>query len=545
MRHLCLSLLLLFIAYGQQPETAPETKITVEVRRVPVDVIVTDTKGNPVSDLKKEDFVILEGRKPQEITSFSLERASAVNASRKRTLLPEGFVSNAAVADAATSDLTVILFDELNTSFSDAAYARSQMEKLLTGPALKGHPVSLLLLNSQLLTLHDFTDDPQQLLTAFTRHTPFLPIIAENESNINLTGSPNVLGREADLSEKEYHEVFGHFNAVNRAETTLQAMRNLANSLRDRPGRKRVIWFSAGFPITFDETLLSRSDPTFAPNLAPGIGDQRTTDMALLRAVSETSLALTHARVAVYPIDVRGLMTDPRLSAANRSPSDEVLNPFVQDQGAMQTIAEQTGGEFVRFRNDLAAAAAQAVQDGSEYYALTYRPVSKQNGDFKKIEVKVDRPGVRVRFRNGYFAANEKKKTIQQSPFYEAAIEPLQRNALQFAAIGLRTAERSARFMIVLSPDSWNGKPLEAGVAKRLEVALVETAGPNKLNVGKPERLELKIDQKNVEQFASKGLAFVINFRTTSRTNRVRLVLRDTDTGQLGSLDVPLQKPTS
>jgi hypothetical protein len=185
------------------------------------------------------------------------------------------------------------------------------------------------------------------------------------------------------------------------------------------------------------------------------------------------------------------------------------------------------------------------VQDGSEYYALTYRPVSKQNGDFKKIEVKVDRPGVRVRFRNGYFAANEKKKTIQQSPFYEAAIEPLQRNALQFAAIGLRTAERSARFMIVLSPDSWNGKPLEAGVAKRLEVALVETAGPNKLNVGKPERLELKIDQKNVEQFASKGLAFVINFRTTSRTNRVRLVLRDTDTGQLGSLDVPLQKPTS
>jgi VWFA-related protein len=518
----------------------------VEVRRVPVDVIVTDGKGNPVSDLKKEDFVIREERKTQEITSFNLERAANVDFSRTRSPLPEGFVSNASVADATTSDLTVILFDELNTGFSDAAYARSQMEKLLAGPSLQGHPVALLLLNSHLLTLHDFTNDPQQLLTAFKRHAPFLPVIAESEPDLSLTAMPAFPGSDPSLVERHYQEIFGHFNAVNRAEITLQAMRNLANSLRDRPGRKRVIWFSAGFPITFDETLLSQSASLtpYRYTLSPQIGDQRTADTSLLRAVSETSLALTNARVAVYPIDAQGLMTDPRLSAASRSPADERLKPFVQDQYAMQTIAEQTGGALVHSRNDLAAAAAETVKDGSEYYALTYRPLSKPNGDFKKIEVKVNRPGVHVRFRKGYFAPKEQKKnTAQQSPFYEAAIEPLQRNALQFAAIGLRTADTSARFMVLLFPDSFAAKPLEAGVVRGLDVVLVENAGPNKLYVGQPEHLGLKIDQKNVEQFVTKGLAFVMNFHTASKANRVRLVLRDTETGRLGSLDISLQKP--
>ena len=535
------ALLLLFLpAYGQQPESVPETKIKVEVRRVPVDVIVTDAKGNPIGDLKKEDFTVLEDKKLQEITSFNLERTSSNVPAKKLPPVPDGFVSNAFLADPSASDLTVILFDELNTRFADAAYARSQMEKLLSHPSLKGHPVSLLLLNSELLTLHDFTDDPQQLLLAFKQHTPFLPILAEDEYSgfkVNPNNVPPSVAREALMGERQYQELFGRFNAVNRAEITLGAMRNLAESLRERPGRKRVLWFSAGFPIAFDEASLSRNSSMIPYQMAP--------DPGILRSVRETSLALTNARVAVYPVDVQGLISVSHLSSPARAMSTDRFNTY-EDYGAMQTIAEQTGGQLIHGRNDLAASAVQLLDDGDEYYALTYRPTNtKQNGEFRKIEIKVNRPGMRARFRKGYFTPKQPKKdTPQPSPFYAAAVGPLQRNELQFAAAGVRTSDSSARFMIILSPDSL-GTDAAGIVARRLDLVLVENAGPNKLFLGPRQHLELKIEQGNLKEFSTNGFPFVINLHTMGKANRVRLVLRDTATGQIGSLDLPLQKPTS
>lgn len=540
MKAACLSLLLLLTAQSQQQEPVPETKIRVEVRRVPVDVIVTDAKGNPVNDLKKEEFVVLEDKKPQDVTSFDLERASNTSQAQKHPPVPDGFLSNEILPDAAASNLTVILFDELNTRFNDAAYARSQMEKLLLRPELKGQPVALLLLNSELLTLHDFTDDPQQLLVAFKRHSPFLPILGEEENSgfkINPNDVPPEVAREAALGERQYQELFSRFNAVNRAEITLGAMRNLAESLRERPGRKRVIWFSAGFPIAFDEAALSRNSSMIPYQMAP--------DPGILRSVRETSLALTNARVAVYPVDVQGLITVSTLASPARSMSTDRFNTY-EDYGAMQTIAEQTGGQFIHGRNDLAASAVQVLDDGNEYYALTYRPTNtKQNGEFRKIEIKVNRPGMHVRFRKGYFTPKEPKKdTPQPSPFYAAAVGPLQRNELQFAAAGVRTSDSSARFMIILSPDSL-GTDAAGIVARRLDLVLVENAGPNKLFLGPPQHLELKIEQGNVKEFSTNGFPFVINLHTMGKANRVRLVLRDTATGQIGSLDLPLQKPTS
>ena len=533
-----LSLLLCFAACAQEP-SAPGTKFTVEVRRVPVDVIVTDAKGKPVRDLKKEEFVVLEEKKPQEITSFTLERVSSTEDAQKSSSIPDGFLTNATIIDPSASDLTVILFDELNTRFSDAAYARSQLEKLLSRPSLKGHPLSLLVLNRELLRLHDFSSDPEKLLFAFKRHSPFMPVLDENEFSglkINPYDFPSSVSRDTRLSERQYQEAFGRFNVISRAETTLSALRVVADSLRNRQGRKRIIWLSAGFPITFDEGALSRA----AMN-----SYQRRPDSALLKEVQETSLALTNARVAVYPIDVRGLEGDSRI-AANRSRLDESVAAF-EDFGAMQTIAEQTGGQFIHDRNDLAESALRAVNDGSEYYALTYRPSdAKLNGTFRRIEVRVNRPGVRVRYRKGYFSPkDQKKETIQQSPFYAAATSPLQRTELQFAAAGIRTSESSARFMIILNPDALGTNPTEIGVAKKWDLVLVEELGPNKRFLGEPHRLELKIDPANAQKIAKDGFPFVINLRTKGKSNRVRLVLRDTATDRMGSLDIPLQKPTS
>jgi hypothetical protein len=199
----------------------------------------------------------------------------------------------------------------------------------------------------------------------------------------------------------------------------------------------------------------------------------------------------------------------------------------------MQNLAEQTGGKFTHDRNDLAESAFQAVNDGSEYYALTYRPEQvKANGTFRRIVVKVNRPGTQVRYRQGYFSPkDQKKEPIRQSPFYEAAASPLQRNDLRFAAAGVRTSESSARFMIVLSPDVLGPRPTETGVAKTWDLVLVEELGANQRFLGEPQRLELKVEAAQAEKIAKDGFTFAINLRTKGKSNRVRLVLRDEMTG--------------
>jgi hypothetical protein len=169
------------------------------------------------------------------------------------------------------------------------------------------------------------------------------------------------------------------------------------------PGRKNLIWFSGSFPISIlpDENL---QDPFAA--VATEENEFRQTVNLLARS-----------QVAVYPIDARGLMTEPMMSAAN-SDRNYVKNPgaamtdesrFFQQTGnehsTMTQMADATGGKAFVDNNDLKAAIGKAIESGSNYYTVAYAPTNQnQDGNYRKVEVKVDRPGVKLAYRRGYFA---------------------------------------------------------------------------------------------------------------------------------------------
>lgn len=518
-----------------QSSAQQDTTIKVQVRRVPVDVIVTDAHGQPVTDLKKEDFTLLESKVAQEITGFSVEKVSADHSAVAPP--PKGFLTNASLSGAASSDLTVILFDELNTSFSDAAYARFRLEKLLKQPQLKGHPIALLVMNRDLVRLHDFTDDPESLLLAFKRHKPFMPTLAEDEFPDLWQNSSDATGPSTtDLvsqAEREYRDVFGKYNVLNRAEQTLASLRVLAHTLHDRPGRKRLIWLSGGFPLTFEESGLQST------SLA---GQRiRTTDVGLQRSLEATSLALTDARISVYPIDARGLMADPKWSASNQRIGNTIFSP-TDNQAAMATLAEQTGGKFYKNRNDLDGAAVDAVNDGTYYYALTYRPTdTKWDGKFRKIEVRVNRPGVQVRQRRGYYASKDGEEESKGASLDDAAIDPLQRNELEFAAAGARLSESAAKFIVILSPNSIPLPKSAADFSASVELVTVQGSGTGQAFISKPQPIELKVDEAHYAKVRQNGLPFSVTCPIKGKSNRFRLIIRDRDTGKIGSLDIPLQ----
>jgi hypothetical protein len=159
--------------------------------------------------------------------------------------------------------------------------------------------------------------------------------------------------------------------------------------------------------------------------------------------IAQTADVLINAQVAVYPIDAHGLMPSPSLSAedAGRNQSDNLRGTTVGIQHhapveltnaheAMEEMAERTGGIAFYNTNGIDGAVRKSIEDGATYYTLAYYPEDKTwNGKFRKIQVKVKRSGVKLRYRLGYFAVDPRSFTDQnekqQDSAFEAALNPV------------------------------------------------------------------------------------------------------------------------
>jgi hypothetical protein len=182
------------------------------------------------------------------------------------------------------------------------------------------------------------------------------------------------------------------------------------------PGRKNVIWFSGSFPLSTEPNT----------NLQDAFDSVVRND----EEVRKTDNMLTRAQIAVYPVDARGVFNNPANSAVNGgtgaggtttvSGSDiiqgatgsadaasqmDFLQQTAQEHETMFAMAEDTGGHAFVNTNNLTQAIAKAIDNGSNYYTLTYTPTNAQwDGKFRAIKVKVEQPGVKLSYRNGYYA---------------------------------------------------------------------------------------------------------------------------------------------
>jgi hypothetical protein len=161
--------------------------------------------------------------------------------------------------------------------------------------------------------------------------------------------------------------------------------------------------------------------------------------------IAEAAEGLIDAQIAMYPIDARGLIPNSVFDAANSgrdkfgrslgrgdrmgtaiSNEDEQLQNV---HGAMQEVADRTGGRAFYNTNGIDEAVRRSIEDGSTYYTLAYYPENKDwNGKFRKIQVKVNRSGVKLRYRMGYFAVDPTtvtdKSEKRQMEAFNLALSP-------------------------------------------------------------------------------------------------------------------------
>ena len=423
---------------------------------VALEVVVTDPKsGHTVKGLARGDFQVREDGKPQTVTYFDeVEPRPPLPAPQRKEVDANIFSNDSPTPE--TESVTMILYDLLNTPIDEQQRAKMELLKFLQHKP-KDTRFALCALSDRLQMVQGFTPDEDRLVKAVKgqkgslRYTSLHSQDMQDQQIVSwlMQGSANLVlrgGAKYGPMAQSMQDMAGRLEQEEslrrgrdldmRAWLTMDAFAQLARYLAAIPGRKSLIWLSGSFPL----------------GIFPGV-DLRNSDSSTgsyTEQVKQAVNLLAESHIAVYPVDVRGLTaysmqastftdapdsTQPSptsQSSYGRSSDikrlDELGNltgtgdiganlpggdsPFMQEMtehGIMDSIAAQTGGKAFYDTNGIEQAMAVALEQETNYYALSYAPSNKKyDGKFRKIKVSLapTEKKLRVNHRSGYFAVD-------------------------------------------------------------------------------------------------------------------------------------------
>lgn len=522
--------------------------IQVHTRLVTLDVVATDAHGNAISDLKAKDFTVLEDGKPQSVRAFGFQHPIAPDPKRQVPALPPNVFTNIPQFPLGSA-LNVILMDVLNTPLADQAYARGKLLHYVDNMP-PNEPTAVYILGSRLKLVHDFTIDHAALKEA---------VQATNiQSSLLLDGPeeeiPGAAG--AAIGAGDAQRNMEQLRRTMRIDMTLKALQTIAHTLAGYDGRKNLIWISAAFPLSIDPNFtLDPQSPTSFDDMENHSGK-----------VAKTAQVMTDSQVAIYPVDPRGLVAYSTFSAASRGPGGggrEFGNALLAESrrltathDTMNVLAENTGGKAFYNRNDLDKAIYDSVTDGSTYYMLGYYPENKKwDGKFRKVQIKVNRPGIKLRYRLGYYASDPQPIAAKPNPKQRArdlgealSLDQPNSTALFFAAGVLPPSAQTQNQVIInysIAPRTLLVNPGNDG----LEHAEVECLAQAYNEKGKPagtanistEQASMK--PETLQKVLQTGFPCRNQMQLPAGSYRLRLIVRDARTGAIGTSDARVTVP--
>ena len=320
----------------------PTITIRANTRLVVVDVVVTDKKGQPITGLKPEGFTAEENGKKQKISVFV---PPGVTNQTAYAPAPPGILSNHPENVMPAGAPTVLLLDAANSSFSNQAYARSEMLKYVVGQARSGHPMAVLTLTDRLHVLQQFTSDPEVLITAIKNLRPEQPILqpgakpqdASSANDVALTQAAAGSRRESARSclwatiatavraIQDFANIELQYALDRRTLITIGALQELSRMLGGLPGRKNVVWLTASLPFDLipetsvsDEELMADLPASSRNLLVPSRAAPLHRSSGLVgQQIREVESQLASANIAIYPVDLNGLISGMEGSATS------------------------------------------------------------------------------------------------------------------------------------------------------------------------------------------------------------------------------------
>jgi VWFA-related protein len=501
---------------------SPAQVLSVTTRLVEVRVVVQNKQGEPVANLSKDDFTLLDEGRPQQISFFRTETSRAAPVTSLH--LPPNVFSNR--LETVSSGATAILLDGLNTQFADQVYARQQILKFLQ-QLNGGERVAIYVMGRGPRVLQDFTADPSALVKAITSYTGNAKASLEAPLYDPAVTGPDHF--ESWLGELSFglHDYYSD----DRAFRTVRALIAIANHLEPLPGRKNLIWVSGSFPVSLSGTSVP------APKkVAAGSRDAWP-------EFERAARAFNRANLAIYPVDARGLMAVQDYVGPITRP--ELRNPDTSEFANMQMLADRTGGRTFYNNNDLATALRRAVDDSRLVYVLGYYPTHKDwNGKFHRIAVQVMHPDVELNYRHGYFAQPDEPA---DSWYREQVLDAALWSPVEAATLGLTVAVRKAAegrldLALQLEPHEIALQHKQDKWECRLDIWLVQLDHKEHHLNTDARTNNLALDQATYERvMQANGLMVLEHVNPAPEAMLLRILVRDIASGVLGSVTVPLR----
>lgn len=488
---------------------------TVNVRLVVLDVVVTDRAGKPVDGLTAKDFQIFEDGVVQRIRSLESPSAHILPPSSIAAGLSAVF-DPAQPASFGRSPAAILVLDQLNTHFADSSFARRCVHDYLASqPALLPQPTTLLSVDDKRFRLlQPFTRDRDALLRA-------------------LAAAPVEYAWKLEVNGKTDH------GPIERLDQSLRALEEIAQSYARIPGRKNLIWVGGGFP-SLDPEALDDDDRQEVKDTLQHVTDVLLDTRVTLYAVDPSNSAAGMAEV-----------TDATQMAFVQATGDSVsgsTDPFNASEDFDQ-LGPVTGGRVVRSMNDVASQVAASVDLGNRFYTISYTPSSSNEAaaEYRRIRVVCLRPGLTATTRSGYYPGQTQQEKSAVTAAYDltaAAQGSIPLNAVRVTIEPDKSPEAPpGTYMIHAGVTSltWKPKPDGSAIAS-VYIMAVSLDAKNQMLAHTLRGMTASAKPGADLRDPARTADFHFTALPAPRSSTLRFIVRDSATGRMGSVDLPLAK---
>jgi VWFA-related protein len=543
----------------------PPYRIRAAGNLVVVRVVVRDSQGKPVENLRKEDFKLFDRGREQSIAQFAVESPATVSSSSTRPGAHAPGQAASLPSAAVPGRFLAFYFDDLNTSDTDMVQVRTAADHYLAGNLQLNDRVAIFT-STQMLC--GFTADPKQIhdallkLHASRASIRQCPDISDYQAQeiTDTGGNPaddamkialDEAVRQCHMSETNALQVIPAMaksivdEAQILARTSLQGLERMVQYMSEMPGERTIVLVSPGFP--------SRSE-------------QRQLDRIIGRAL--------RSQVVISSLDPKGLALLMRAADATRAYApggplmlaqqtlDSAREAVATD--VLAEVAQGTGGEFFHNNNDLKAGFG-ALTGSATCYILGFTPTDmKPDGKFHALKVALTekQKGMSIRARRGYFAPTSEAEAdaeAKENKAFDAEAEAQE----QIGEAILSKAE-ILRFPIALNAklSGGHGEELELSLAAHLDARLLHfhKEGAHNLNTvtfvsavfdqeenlvdSKQRRFRVSVLDSQLPGFFKAGIDADVTFELKPGSYRIREIVTDSEDRQMTAFSYNVKIPS-
>lgn len=539
------------------PSPQPSATFRTDVNLVEVHAVVTDARGEFVGDLTRDDFEIFESGRLQKPSVFQLvDTPLAAQARKTASLTAEPDVR--ASAARFEGRLYVLVLDDLHTSALRSQPVKRVARQFIERHLADGDLAAVVHTSGRSDAGQELTPSRRLLLAAVDRFQgQKLPSItaerlavhlndrdlarAMNSSGDGSSSSSNATSRTEDPRDAE--------RGMN-AQRALGAIGNIAKWLSDVPGRRKsLVLFSEGIEYDIYDAFNNRAASSIMADARDAIA------------------AAQRANVTIFAVDPRGLtqLGDEAITIQSLSDDPQVdygtargfANELLMAQESLISLAQETGGLAVVRQNDLAGGLARIERDTSRYYILGYvADPTIAPGKFRKIEVKVNRPGLTIRARRGYVPADLKSAERRDtgvkagtSPALAAALSnpvplgdvPMRAWAAPFKGTGKTP---SVALAVEIDGSSLQYRQQDDRFLQNLELSIVAADHDGKVRGSDRQTLNLKLKPETHQRLISGGgVRMLSRIELPPARYQLRIGLHESNGGAVSTVPLDLEVP--